>query len=186
MTHDLVVIHDDREKHPLLFPRVLYWKPRDRTYVWSVSWDSERLDTADYYIKGHKKKTVVERKASVNELVTNLFGPARKQRNFQLCLDRMAKEHEFPFLFLDFRWRDIYRGKRHATGPTKYVREQPCDIFDRLMQECNVRGIEMIGPIQARTPHERMYAGDWILRKMLSVIYPMMTNNEKPGEVITP
>lgn len=167
----LTVIHDSREQFPLLFPSTLYWRPDDETTVFKVVVPpAKRLLTSDYYIDGHKQECMVERKASISELRANLFGTVVKRNNFLAALDRMRAECEHPILFLDMRWDDLWELEEDARGAE--VRRCPFPIYDHLFQELFCRGIELIGPIPARTINQRRMCGDWLLRLMLARIFP--------------
>ena len=176
----LVVAVDHREKYPLIFPARLYWRPDDDTTIFDVRIVKRQIRTADYYIDGHKGTCLIERKATVNELNTNLFGPAKKRNNFVSALDRMADECTHPYLFLDMRWSDLW-ADHDANG--RPIQRCPFTLYDHLFQELACRGIGLLGPIPARTVVQRRMAGDLLLRLMLSHVFPRRSHAQ-PGLIV--
>ena len=163
--------YDNREVYRLIWPDFVYWRPCEygETTVFKVMPVKRHMKTADYYLKGHKRSCLIERKASVSELATNLFGTVRRRRNFLSCLDRMVDESDHPYLFLDMRWSDLW--KDHDTHG-RVISRCPFSLYDHLMQELFSRGIGVIGPQAARTINTRRQAGDWLLRVMLNHAFP--------------
>ena len=194
----LAVICDDREKFPLTFSPILYHRPGEVITTYRVVTKPIRLDArikadtelsiampADYFIEGYREVTVIERKASREELMHNLFGSARKQKNFLYSLDQMVAKAKFPYLFMDFRWSDLYTREvwSHERQKNIRVEEQPFAIIDRLLRETSSRRIGIIGPMPARTPGNRRCAGDWVVRTMLAHIFPHPPSVQVHGQV---
>lgn len=165
----LCIVYDSREQYNLLFPATFFWRPDSTTTVFAVTVERKKMPTADYHVKDCKRECLIERKASVSELRANLFGAARKRWNFLQSLDRMAKESDHPYLFLDMRWQDIAQDWDEKGRP---VMRYPISIYAHLMQELFVRGIGLLGPIPARTVSQRRLAGSFLLDVMLAHIYP--------------
>lgn len=87
------IVQDTQEKLPLLFPKTLTILPPDlkprpssaRTVA--IELVKERLDdfhpeckNADYYVRGHPGKVVLERKKDINEIAQNVLNPRRRSR----------------------------------------------------------------------------------------------------------
>ena len=165
----LCIVYDSRENYPLLWPATFYWRPDDTTTVFAVTVKRTRLKTADYFVDGHKRACLIERKAAVSELRTNLFGAVRKRVNFLNSLDRMREESDNPYLFLDMTWKELCQDWDERGRP---ILRYPVGLYSHLMQELFVRGIGLLGPIPARTVSQRRLAGSFLLDVMLAHIYP--------------
>lgn len=174
----LRVTVDTREEIELKFPKILRWSvdPLDPVYRRIVI-VSQALSAGDYAVTGYEKLTATERKWSMVEIGHNLFGPPKERLRFRKALDRLAKVTH-PYLFLDMRWSDVFPAEHPSTRrqPVQQSRRAESGpgctpttaVLDTLFQELNNRGIQLIGPLAARTPASRIYAGEFILRKMLS------------------
>lgn len=181
---ELVVQFDDREKYPLVFPRLFRRFAGASTTVYNVRCRRQRMNTGDYCLAGHESRILIERKASIMELTDNLFGSARKRNNFQDALRRMADACAHPFLFLDMRWSDIYgRNITDENGRTVQVPQAPYAVLDTLFGRAHAAGVTVIGPQACRTPGTRRHAGDYLLRFMLSYCQPSVPRHSEPGVV---
>ena len=89
MQHRFVIVRDNREKKPLIFPRSLVTLVRPKPLTFTtvlLGLRKERLDKyhadmkkGDYYLEGFPHCTVIERKGSIDEVTTNVFTTHRRK-----------------------------------------------------------------------------------------------------------
>lgn len=100
------ILVDDREKRPLLFPRhMVVWDPtspptKPRCKTVELTTKTQRLPTGDYLLEGFANKCIIERKAHLTELWTNLTNPSRRI-NWIAELERLREECARPLLLLE-------------------------------------------------------------------------------------
>lgn len=86
LPREWTILQDSREKRPLLFPGTLLLLdpsrlPSDpRGVMIQLQVETSSLETGDYCLKESPNSLVVERKASLLELQSNLCDPTRRKR----------------------------------------------------------------------------------------------------------
>lgn len=141
----------------------------------------------DYTAVGYESLVAFERKWSLSEIADNYWGAKRKR--FSLTLERFAQRVKHPYLVLDMRWCDLFShghgrrrkyggdsggiggsGRGSGCGVGRGSRGSDLPDFPRVRQElfrrCHALGIEIIGPIPARTLSQRLSAGRYLLERM--------------------
>jgi len=81
------IIQDSREKQP--------WKFKEHKVT------VEKLDSADYSLRGLEKVFAIERKMTVSEISNNIL-----EARFERELERLDK-YKFAFMVCEFTWDDI-------------------------------------------------------------------------------
>lgn len=157
----LVVFRDTREKRPLIFPPHFEWCDiRGERYFYKVEVEDQRLETADYIIKGYEGVVGVERKGSIREVFNNLCGKDRKR--FCQAITRLQTSFKHPILALDVTLNEWYE-------PVKHV-DRPEMVHDILYRELIARRIELMWLPRPTTHNGRLRQGDALLRRMWSYI----------------
>jgi len=103
-----VILIDDREKYPVLFPENLrYYEAGGRPKLISIATRRSRMTEGDYALEADPFGCVIERKGSVRELAGN-FLTADRGRALK-AFHRLAAHTRTPILLLDFSISDFYR-----------------------------------------------------------------------------
>lgn len=154
---------DDREKRPLLFPRFLtMWdpsspptKPRQKTV--EITTASARLPTGDYLLEGFADRCVVERKAHLTELWTNLTD-SKRRINWIAELERLRSGCSKPILLLE----------GHPLSLSKDVRPhvKPDVCRDILIRDLDEYGIGFF-MLPGETPNHRRAMADWVASTLI-------------------
>jgi hypothetical protein len=106
-----VILQDDREKKPLLFPDNLTRLDESRPALMrkgtteKLSVVQKRLLTGDYQLQGHPSGCIIERKGALDEIAVNLFHPVRRQK-FVESLTRLRQSCHTPCVLFEGTLKD--------------------------------------------------------------------------------
>jgi ERCC4-type nuclease len=172
------ILIDSREKEPLPFRRTLTTlegvgnptSPTARTV--RLLTRRATLPVADYlleadpspqcaYALGVRGSTIIERKASADELADNIFNPARRPA-FERLLSRMRESFSQPILMLE-----CGVGPLCQTAPPTRSGISPPLIFDGLLRLSHTFGVAII-PIRTTTLTQRWEAGEYVARYLIA------------------
>lgn len=164
----LVVLVDTREKFPITFPRwlVVYTPGRTTPHMVAVKVKSTRLKSGDYCLQGYKRKCIIERKASLDELYQNLF--TADWRRQEIAFERLQKAAKKRVLLIDAGIGDLMKYAHRSDIKAQYELPDPGVVLDRIMYVCKQyrMSLWMIGG--GRRPESRTWLGAMVLRKLLA------------------
>lgn len=168
MRRDWVIVHDDRERRPLLFPaNMAMLDPVSKTPTTvRLSVVKARLTTADYLLtedtpytlSGSSKALVVERKMTLDEIGQKLQDPHGFSL-FDAQLGRMAKDYAFPVLLLESTPTrfNVPTGKCPVPGIVH-------DLFQRLLLKHRVS----LQYLPCPGLNDRRAMGEWVARLLIN------------------
>lgn len=165
-----LVIDKNEHRMPLLFPSRILWCPdygRPPAPL-TIHKTVRKLPFGDYCLAGRAHQACVETKRSLDELANNLSGQDRHRAGD--AFRRLADGCKHPYLMLDLDWA-MLRGDWRS-GQDHEDRPDPGRIQDLLFKLCVAYRFRVLGPIRARTPQTRRWAGDFVLRLLLAHAYP--------------
>lgn len=163
MQREFTVLVDEREKKPLPIPPFL--KVWDRSTSWDrltpttvrITTKTVTLPTGDYVLEGHQAACIIERKAHLTELHTNLL-TATGRRRFTAELARLRRECHTPILLLE--------GAPHTLRAVK----PPVDpdlVRDHLLSLLHAYSIGF-HLIPTDSPSARTSAGAWLVATLIA------------------
>jgi ERCC4-type nuclease len=121
-----VILQDDREKKPLLFPDNLVRLDEShpplcrRGTTERLLVKEKRLLTGDYQLQGYEDRCIIERKGALDEIATNLFDPHRR-RKFVESLSRLRAECSLPVVLFEGTLKDALVPTRSNADPEVVV-----------------------------------------------------------------
>jgi hypothetical protein len=96
----IVVEVDSREKNPILFPEQVIWSARPHhREILQVETIRRELPLGDYRLANHPRCCVIERKASLDEICTNLL--SKDRHRFNNAWARFITGCGYPVLAID-------------------------------------------------------------------------------------
>lgn len=163
MQREFTVLVDEREKKPLPIPPFL--KVWDRSTSWDrctpttvrITTRTVLLPTGDYILEGHPAACIIERKAHLTELHTNVLTVTGRRR-FTAELDRLRRECHTPIVLLE--------GAPHTL---KAVRP-PIDadlVRDHLLSLLHAYSIGF-HLLPTDSPTARRSAGEWLVATLIA------------------
>ena len=175
----LVVFVDSREKYPIVFPKVIKWwghGTHGGPLLCPVKVVKCRLPAGDYVLRYNSRACIVERKASLDELVKNLFTDDWPRMN--RALQKLAKACRFPVLLVEAGLGDLLRYKFNSF---EQAAQRPCPeaVQDKLMRVCTYYGIELWLIGGGRRVQTRTALGSLVLRLMLARAYGRRWDDDK-------
>lgn len=172
------ILVDSREKEPLPFRQTLTTlkgvgnptSPQAQTVrllIYRVT-----LPVADYllggeptpqtaYALGDNGPTIIERKASADELADNIFNPSRRPA-FERLLSRMRERFAHPLLILE-----CGVGALCQTAPPTRCGIAPPLIFDGLLRLSHTFGVPII-PARTTSLTQRWELGEFVARHLIA------------------
>ena len=177
MTRDYVVLVDQRENTPLLFPAYLPTlrdtgvpSKRNATTV-RLATKTKTLAAGDYALEGYEDVALVERKGSLREIFANVLSEDRTR--FVKALDRLASSCRYPLLLLEGDPFQIMQ-------PTKW-QECPGYAIDGLFRLLVERRISWC-IVSTNTLTRRRAVGELVVRHLLAAsLAPTAYNPGEPG-----
>ena len=140
----VTVLVDTRENYPLPFPdSVAVGSGPHRTRVF-LRTKPAKLDAGDYCLEASPSTCIVERKASRNELATNLFDPKDQPRALR-AFKRLAEATTAPILMLEVSPHELA-----IPAPTKSSRGAHFPLP-------NVTGAELLSRICTLVAHHNLH-----------------------------
>lgn len=162
----LTVQIDTREKYPLLFPSNIYVEDPSKANVpvlVSIATEHLALKTGDYRLKEYPDSCVVERKASQQELIKNLFNTkdfARQSASFA----RLASCCTHPILLLETTPLEL--------ASSKYI-DNPDRLLNRITRVSNYYGFQLFFAGRSSSATGRRALGSFLLHTMVGYsLYP--------------
>lgn len=151
---------DRRENVPLLFPERLKWFPvrGGPPRLLKVKTLVRTLPAGDYTLDGHEHVCIVERKASLRELYSNLF--TKDHARFTAAVERLASSCQYPYLLLDAGAGDLRKTSVHV--------RQYEPVLDAMSAVVAHYGLRLLHLGQLRQPTTRRFGGEMVLRLMLA------------------
>lgn len=153
------VLRDKREKHPLCFPkRIEHTDHTGKRKIFNVVEVPRNLKTGDYAIDGFEFAALVERKGSLLELQSNLFGDDKARA--AAAFDRLAAETKNPYLLLDVTPSEVTTRNANCLWPDA--------VLDKFFVEMGRRGIRVLWFPVAKTLNQKYLQGALVLRILLA------------------
>jgi len=176
--HTYTILIDSREKEPLPFRQTLTTlkgvgnptSPSAQTVRLLIR--RVTLPVADYlleadpsaqsaYSLGVRGPTIIERKASADELADNIFNPSRRPA-FERLLSRMRESFMHPLLVLE-----CGVGSLCQTAPPTRSGITPPLIFDGLLRLSHTFGVAII-PVRTTSLTQRWELGEFVARHLIA------------------
>jgi len=151
------IVIDTREKKPLLFPKNLVMlKPGGGQKSTTITLHTvrEKLDTADYVLRGYERCCGVERKSGLRECRKNCL--TKDRARFRRQLERLSNEFDHPVLLLEASVTQMLRSSSREFYPYKIV-----DALQRLCAEYSI-------PIHLAQASDRRLTGEWAARTLIN------------------
>jgi len=139
----LVVESDSREKYPIPFPANIFVANRwtgFRKVTVPVKTVRKRLDYGDYRLQGAPTCCVIERKASKDELLTNLFDQHDRLRCGR-AFKRLADNARHPYLLIEMSLHEFFK-KNHGGGGSYQVTVD--ELLHRLYLSAALYGFNVL------------------------------------------
>ena len=160
MKADVMVLVDDREKYPLLFPSsVTYypWRDAREGVLVDVEVTSTTLSVGDYMLM-NDRACIIERKGNLQELFHNVM--TRDYKRFTSALDRLSEACEFPYLLLE----------ETVAGLLTVAKDLECPevVVDSFLREIALRNISLLLVGKTESIGGRTRLGEFALRILLS------------------
>lgn len=182
MRREYLVLVDEREKKPFVFPEYLVCMDptkdpcRQSGITVRLRTQKRTLKTGDYAIDG--SPAVVERKGSIDEITQNLLTPDGRRR-FTDCCKRLRDTTTSPMLLLE--------GQVGAPEP-KAGKPHPGIAVDALMRILQEYAIGLM-VLPTATPNQRRAAGEWTARWLITQEHHVARpdhhrNQELPQDVV--
>lgn len=166
---DYTILVDNREWKPLPLPKTLRtwspgrWPPSVRTV--RIHTKPAHLEFGDYVLMGSEKKVIVERKAHLQEIHTNLLGPAVRRANFEKELASLRDCCDHPILLLEGSPLDLERPR--PTGKAKVDLDL---VRDLLFATLTVYNIELL-LLPSQSMSQRAATGRWLAARLIGGSY---------------
>jgi len=155
----VVVLVDDREKKPILFPKTIEWfsERGGEGHLIQVVTKKVRLPEGDYALKGYDDVAIIERKGSLEEIAQNMLTGdyARATSAFQ----RLVEACEFPYLLIDCPINKLF--------DSPWV-EQPDRAIQALFQFAAEKGLRILVGGHSIRPVARRQLGKLCLTLLLT------------------
>lgn len=151
-----VIVVDNREKLPLLFPEHLVARNPSAlpgspsTVVYRLHVVTRELRTADYILEG-SNGVGIERKKNLDELRGNLMD-GQGRRRFLDCLDRLRTEFRHPWLLLE--------GDPLSLSKMVSPQAKPEVVRDLLLEALMRYNVSLM-TLPTHTPSQRRAAAEW-------------------------
>ena len=168
MQKEIVILVDDREKKPLLFPSTIvmlnpHQPPTSKKQVTvRIAAQKCRLETADYLIQGDDSVGGIERKGSISEIAQNCLTKDGR-RKFLDCLKRLKDNFKYPILLFEGEIHKVQSARIHIPGP-KFNPGIAVDALMRLTLEYEVP----IYLMPCTTIAQRRATGEWAARLLIN------------------
>jgi len=162
MPHTQLIIHvDTREKTPLPFPAHISLSPSSIHHIYTTP---VLLPAGDYCLQGESELCLIERKANLLELGSNLF--TRDRTRFLSALSRLSSTTANPYLLLEAP-STIFLSSSSTTIPHH---DKPIPDTDILQSLLNTLADYRVRPlfIQSGSTTSRRAAGHLLLRTLYS------------------
>ncbi len=169
MIRRVTLLVDKQEKRPPLFPSriTVYPQPcmtpaaRLKPVDFRVTVKGARLDAGDYTFKSPSGLVGIEKKGSLEELITNVA--TKDTPRFSRAIVRFAKAYTFPYLVLNFPLGELWRTSKVFPNRDKGL------LMDRIFATSASLGLRLIvvGSKPSPLKDKRLRQGELYLRLML-------------------
>lgn len=160
---NLILITDQREKTPLIFPEHLVvlkdsdQPTRGATHTVRITTERRTIAEGDYALAGCEHLGLVERKAHMKELMENCLSDDRPR--FLRSIERLAASCKYPLLLLE---GDPF----YLLSPDAHFKD-PAIAFDALTRILAKHRISW-AVVSTNTPSRRRVVGEMVARYLIS------------------
>lgn len=165
MAVQYLIIQDDREKKPLIFPTHLtmldpYQHPtKTQSITVNLSIEKRTLRTGDYLLAAYPRRTIVERKGHLYELAHNLLTSQDRKRFIRECV-RLRDECDVPVIMVEGTLSSLMA---HSSR----MDYSPWLVVDAIQRVAFEYGLQTIF-LPADTPHQRRIVGEQVAHLLIN------------------
>jgi ERCC4-type nuclease len=159
----VVVLVDERENYPLLFPANVKWSPRwgEAPRLIQVVPKKLRMVAGDYALAGKERTALIERKGSLRELQQNLL--TKDRARFLRAIAKLVNATKRPYLLLDFSPMDMARPEENVPVPSA--------VYDALTQVIHSYNLRLWYAGNCKHHLSRRILGEQVVRLLLTHAY---------------